>query len=102
MQGGGWHALRTGPGRGVALSSERPAAAFGLDTAPAMTASGCGSRLVIYKTRLAVYRLAAVFVLVIGVMTIWRALPAGEGAAPRHDVPVERGVGSACMADLAV
>lgn len=91
--------LAQAAGSGEVLTGLVAMAAFGLGTAPAMIAIGCGSRLLSYKARLAVYRLAAVFVFVIGVMTIWRALPAGEGAPPCHDVPV---AGSACMADPVV
>jgi sulfite exporter TauE/SafE len=77
--------LAKAAGSGHVMTGFTAMAAFGLGTAPAMIAIGCGSRLLSYKARLTVYRLAACFVLVIGVMTIKRAIPSGEGAAPCHE-----------------
>lgn len=62
-------------------------AAFGLGTGPAMIAIGCGSTLLSHRARLRVYRVAACFVLAIGVVTIKRALPAtGAAATCEHEV----------------
>jgi len=54
--------------------------AFGLGTVPAMLAIGCGATLLSHTARLRVYRLAACFVLVAGVATIYRAFPLGRRA----------------------
>jgi len=71
-------------------------AGFGLGTIPAMLAIGCGARLVGHAMRNKVLRLAACFVVVIGVTTIYRATAApgeschgaqqaGEPACSEHD-----------------
>ncbi len=56
---------------------------FGLGTMPAMLAIGCGSRWLTQTTRLRVYRIAAVFVVVLGSVTLYRGWP-GEGATCCH------------------
>jgi len=60
-------------------------AMFGLGTAPAMVAIGCGSRLLPGGARLRVLRGAAVLVLVMGGVTIYRALPASAGSCCHDD-----------------
>ena len=54
--------------------------AFGLGTVPAMMAIGCGATLLSHTARLRVYRLAAVFVVIAGAATIYRAFPLGKPA----------------------
>lgn len=79
----------------VALAASRAAVAdgavlmciFGLGTLPAMLLIGCGSTLLTHTARLRIYRLAAVLVIAMGCVTIWRGWPGGEachdaGAAP--------------------
>jgi hypothetical protein len=68
-------------------------AAFGLGTAPAMIAIGCGARLLAHQARAKVYRVAACFVLVFGVVTVKRAFPGPDGAAC-HDVTAPAATGS--------
>jgi len=50
-------------------------ACFGLGTAPAMLLVGCGSHLLSHAVRVRVFRVAACFMLLMGAMTIFRALP---------------------------
>jgi hypothetical protein len=63
---------------------------FGLGTAPAMIALGCGTGLLSRTARVRVHRLAAAFVILLGGVTIWRGVPAlgshcaPESAADRH------------------
>ncbi len=52
---------------------------FGLGTTPAMVLIGCGSRLLTHTARAKIYRVAAVIVVVLGVVTIARAIPAQQG-----------------------
>jgi len=54
--------------------------AFGLGTVPAMMAIGCGATLLSHTARLRVYHVAAVFVVVAGGATIYRAFPLGKRA----------------------
>jgi len=54
--------------------------AFGLGTVPAMMAIGCGATLLSHTARLRVYRIAAVFVVIAGGATIYRAFPLGKRA----------------------
>lgn len=62
--------------------------AFGLGTVPAMMAIGCGATLLSHTTRLRVYRIAAVFVVIAGGATIYRAFPLGTPAdCCEDDVP---------------
>jgi hypothetical protein len=53
-------------------------AVFGAGTVPAMVITGCGSSLLSHSVRTHVYRLAAVFILLAGVMTIKRGIPSGQ------------------------
>lgn len=48
---------------------------FGLGTVPAMVLIGCGSRLLTHARRVAIHRVAAVFVVLIGLVTIARGVP---------------------------
>jgi len=50
-------------------------AVFGLGTVPAMVLIGCGGKLLTLGVRTRVYRVAACFVILLGGVTIWRALP---------------------------
>lgn len=61
--------------------------AFGLGTAPAMIAIGCGANLLSRTARLRVIRVAACLVLVMGGVTIYRAIPSTDGACC-HDPTV--------------
>lgn len=61
--------------RGVTLM-----VAFGLGTVPAMLAIGCGATLLSHTARLRVYRIAAVFIVIAGGATIYRAFPLGKPA----------------------
>lgn len=60
--------------------------AFGLGTAPALAALGCGSAMLSRMARIRIARAAAVFVVVLGAVTIGRGVPGGKsccgGAAP--------------------
>jgi hypothetical protein len=55
-------------------------AAFGIGTLPAMTAVGCGTRVMSHAVRAKVYRVAAVLVLALGVVTIGRAFAVSPDA----------------------
>ncbi len=62
--------------------------AFGLGTVPAMMAIGCGATLLSHTARLRVYRIAAVFIVIAGGATIYRAFPLGQPAdCCEDDVP---------------
>lgn len=50
-------------------------AAFGLGTAPAMIAVGCGSAILSRTARIRVLRIAACAIIVMGVASIYRAIP---------------------------
>lgn len=77
---------------GIALASASPwrgAAVmvfFGLGTTPAMMLIGCGSRLLTAAVRLQVLRVAAAVVIVLGGITIYRALPIGKANCCSHAV----------------
>ncbi|MCC7291681.1 MAG: sulfite exporter TauE/SafE family protein [Phycisphaerales bacterium] len=64
--------------RGMLLMS-----VFGLGTLPAMLATGCGAGLLGSGLRARFNRLAAVVVVLTGVVTIWRGWPR-DGGAPCH------------------
>lgn len=51
--------------------------AFGLGTVPAMVLIGCGARFVTPAARVTANRVAAALVIVMGLVTIYRGLPAG-------------------------
>jgi len=59
-------------------------ACFGLGTAPAMLLIGCGSHVLSHAMRVRVHRVAACFMLVMGGMTIFRALPAMHAMHAGH------------------
>ncbi len=59
-------------GRGAVLMF-----AFGLGTVPAMVAIGCGSAMLSRHARYRVFQFAACMVIVVGVVTIGRAVPLG-------------------------
>lgn len=52
-------------------------ACFGLGTAPAMLLVGCGGTLMGHAMRRRILRVAALFIIVMGGMTIYRAVPGG-------------------------
>ncbi len=58
--------------------------AFGLGTVPVMVATGCGAGLVSHAVRHRVYQLAAILVILIGGVTIYRAVELASGQ-PCHD-----------------
>jgi hypothetical protein len=62
-------------------------ACFGLGTAPAMMAVGCGGRLLSNATRLKALRIAACLVVLMGGMMIYRSIPGG-GPAHCPEVPI--------------
>lgn len=49
--------------------------AFGLGTIPAMMLIGCGTTIMTHATRRRIYRVAAVFVIGLGALTMWRGWP---------------------------
>ena len=51
---------------------------FGLGTMPAMLAIGCGTRLLTQTMRLRIYRVAAVFVVALGSLTLFRGWPSAH------------------------
>ncbi|HKQ49967.1 MAG TPA: sulfite exporter TauE/SafE family protein [Phycisphaerae bacterium] len=53
---------------------------FGLGTMPAMLAIGCGTRLLTQSVRLRIYRVAAVFVVALGSVTLYRGWPSADAA----------------------
>jgi len=59
---------------------------FGIGTAPALIALGCGSSLLSLAARRRVHHLAACFVLLLGGVTIWRGWPR-ESPCPHCDTP---------------
>ncbi len=61
--------------------------AFGLGTVPSMIATGAGGLLLSPLWRARVFRLAACFVILLGGITIRRALPLGADAPPCHTPP---------------
>lgn len=67
--------------RGMALMT-----IFGLGTAPAMLAIGCGSVVLSHVARRRIYRVAACIVIVLGVVTIKRAFPPEEGCCADDNV----------------
>lgn len=68
--------------------------AFGLGTVPAMLAIGCGATLLSHTARLRVYRVAAVFIVIAGGATLYRAFPLGRAAnCCDGDVPAVTAVG---------
>ncbi|MCG8405927.1 MAG: sulfite exporter TauE/SafE family protein [Phycisphaerales bacterium] len=54
-------------------------ACFGLGTAPAMLLVGCGSSLLSHQKRAQVFRVAAVFLIIMGGVMIYRAIPKKNG-----------------------
>jgi sulfite exporter TauE/SafE len=66
-------AAQDSPPAGMALM-----ACFGLSTLPAMLLVGCGAGWLRQAVRLRVYRLGAVLVVVYGLVTLWRGLPAAS------------------------
>lgn len=63
-------------------------AIFGVGTAPAMLAIGCGSTLMSKGLRGHVFKAAAVFMLVMGTATIYRAWPNAEGESCCSPSPI--------------
>lgn len=63
-------------------------AVFGLGTAPAMLAIGCGSSLISQRARGHVFKIAAVFMLFMGSATIYRAWPNADGEACCSPSPI--------------
>ncbi|MCB9853147.1 MAG: sulfite exporter TauE/SafE family protein [Phycisphaerales bacterium] len=63
-------------------------AIFGLGTAPAMLAVGCGSSLISQRARSHVFKVAAVFMLFMGGATIYRAWPNAEGESCCSPSPI--------------
>lgn len=61
-------------------------AVFGLGTVPAMLAVGCGAMLLGHTARQRVFQLAAVMIVVTGVITIKRGWPTDDGKACCDDV----------------
>ncbi|MEK6645013.1 MAG: sulfite exporter TauE/SafE family protein [Planctomycetota bacterium] len=59
--------------------------AFGFGTLPAMMLIGCGASVMTHATRVKVYRVAAVFVIGLGLITVWRGWPREEPCC--HDEP---------------
>ena len=59
---------------------------FGIGTAPALIALGCGSTLLSLAARRRVHQLAACFVLLLGGVTIWRGWPRETPCC--HDVAI--------------
>lgn len=51
---------------------------FGLGTLPAMLAIGCGTKLLTQTIRLRIYRVAAIFVVALGSVTIYRGWPSAN------------------------
>ncbi len=70
--------LATAVATGDVLKGLLIMAAFGAGTVPAMILTGCGSSLLSHAGRMRVYRLAAVFILLAGVMTIKRGIPSAN------------------------
>lgn len=70
---------------GEALRGLIGMACFGLGTAPAMIALGCGAAWLGASVRSHAHRLAACFVILLGVATLWRALPGAP--CPHADAP---------------
>lgn len=68
--------------RGTVVDGALLMSVFGLGTLPAMLAMGCGSTLLTHTARQRIYRLAAVLVIAMGCVTIWRGWPSGESC---HD-----------------
>lgn len=62
-----------GPAQGWACMT-----VFGLGTIPALAALGCGTTLLTHAMRLRITRVAAAFVMSLGVFTVWRGLPRKE------------------------
>jgi sulfite exporter TauE/SafE len=56
---------------------------FGLGTMPVMLAIGCGARMMTRSARMRIYRVAAVFVVVLGSVTLYRGWPS-DGTACCH------------------
>ncbi len=69
-------------------------ATFGVGTVPAMLLTGCGSSLLTHTGRLRVYRLAAVFILLAGVMTIKRAIFTADAPACHEPPPAGAQIGT--------
>lgn len=66
---------------------------FGFGTMPAMIGIGCGARLLSHAARHAVIRIAACFVIVLGVTTIARGLPSStHDCCATHEQPAQDGV----------
>jgi len=63
-------------------------AVFGLGTAPAMLAVGCGSSLMSQRMRGHLFKAAAVFMLFMGGATIYRAWPNAEGESCCSPSPI--------------
>lgn len=63
-------------------------AIFGVGTAPAMLAVGCGSSLLSQRVRGHVFKVAAVFMLFMGSATIYRAWPNAEGESCCSPSPI--------------
>jgi sulfite exporter TauE/SafE len=51
---------------------------FGIGTMPAMLAIGCGTRLLTHGVRRQIYRVAAVFVVALGSVTLYRGWPSAD------------------------
>lgn len=68
---------------------------FGLGTLPAMMLIGCGSAWLTHAVRRRVLRAAAVFAMVFGGVTIWRAFPTGDAPCCHEtmSIPLSRADG---------
>lgn len=81
-------AAQQGPVPGMALM-----ACFGLSTMPAMVTIGCGTKLLTHSVRMRVYRVAAVLVIVLGVVTVWRGWPSAGPCCEQRQARLYEGDG---------
>jgi sulfite exporter TauE/SafE len=58
---------------------------FGLGTMPTMLAIGCGTRLLTQNVRVRIYRVAAIFVVALGSVTLYRGWPRADAASCCHE-----------------